>query len=66
MLQSTCDLHVSTVVCFHHLMVMQDCLILPSIQDISLTSSNFRILTSMGLKGGLSGDLDQLSELQIL
>ena len=39
-------------------MFMEDCLILPSIIEISLTYSNFRILTSMDLKSELLGDLN--------
>lgn len=48
-------------------MVMEDCFILAShILEINLTAFDFRLLTSMDLKGELSGDLQGLSELQTL
>ena len=47
-------------------MVTEDCLVLPSIIEISLTFSDFIILTSMNLKDELSRDIQGLSELWIL
>ena len=43
-------------------MVTKDCLVLPSILEISLTFSDFIVLTSMNLKDELSRDIQGLSE----